>query len=176
MNKKLLELARSEINRYLGLEYKSIEKEDEWDEKRATFVTLTIDGNLRGCIGSLEAKQSIYEDIKHNSISAAFGDPRFPQLTESEIQNTIIEISVLTPLKEIIFNTETDITNQIIPFKMGLLLEYGMYRGTFLPQVWEYFNRPEDFFRNLKQKAGLSEDFFDPSMKLFYYEVAKCQE
>ncbi len=176
MDKRLLELARNEINRSLGLKYSDIKKEKEWDDKRATFVTLTKDGNLRGCIGSLEARQSIYEDIKDNAKSAAFRDPRFPPVTESEIQNIKIEISILTPLKEITFDTEADIINKIIPFKMGLLLECGMYRGTFLPQVWEHFNRPEDFFRHLKQKAGLSEDFFDPGMKLFSYEVDKCQE
>jgi hypothetical protein len=176
MDRKLLEVARNSIKKSLGLSFKDVVVKKEWQENRATFVTLTINKNLRGCIGSIEARQSIYEDIRHNAYSAAFNDPRFPPVTSDELDNIKIEISILTPLKEIIYNTEEDILKSIIPFKMGLLLEHGFYRGTFLPQVWEHFNEPKDFFNHLKQKAGLSIDFFDPQMKLYYYEVEKCQE
>lgn len=176
MNRKLLVVAKNVIKKHLDIQYNPVKKEKEWEDIRATFVTLTIDNKLRGCIGSLVPTRTIFEDIKHNAYVAAFEDPRFPQLTKAEIDNLKIEISILTTLKEINFTTEKDILNKIIPDKIGLLLEYGFNRGTFLPQVWEVFPEPIDFFNNLKQKAGLSTDFFDTKMKLFYYEVEICKE
>lgn len=176
MDRDLLKVARSSIKKYLGLPYEDIEVKSEWNLKRATFVTLEKNGKLRGCIGSLEARRSLYDDIKENAISAGFRDPRFFPLQEDEISKIKIEISILTPLKEITFESENEILNRIVPFKMGLLLEYGYNRGTFLPQVWEYYPEPKDFFNHLKQKAGLREDFYSDDMKLYYYEVEKCQE
>lgn len=176
MDRDLLQLARNSIKEYLGLPKNNIEIKPEWNDKRATFVTLEKNGKLRGCIGSLEPRRPLYEDIKENAISAGFRDPRFFPLKEDEIEQIKIEISILTPLKEINFNSESDIISKIEPFKMGLLLEYGYNRGTFLPQVWEYYPEPIDFFKHLKQKAGLREDFYSDDMKLYYYEVEKCQE
>ncbi len=176
MDRDLLFLARNSLRKTLGLDYKEVEIKEEWIKERATFVTITESGDLRGCIGSLEARQPLYVDIKTNINSAAFRDPRFYPLQAGEIDNISIEISILTPLKEITFKTEEDLLKQIVPFKMGLLLEHGLNRGTFLPQVWENFPTTEVFFNHLKQKAGLTSDFFSSDMKLFYYEVEKCKE
>lgn len=158
------------------MEYIDIREKPEWKIERATFVTITKNGKLRGCIGSLEPRRSIYEDIKSNALAAGFKDPRFFPLQPNDIDKINIEISVLTELQEIKFENEEDLLKQIVPFKMGLVLEYGYNRGTFLPQVWEYYPEPELFFNHLKLKSGLSEDFFDGDMKLYYYEVDKCQE
>lgn len=176
MDRDLLKVARSSIKDYLGLPSDTIEIKEDWLIKRATFVTLEKNGKLRGCIGSLEARRPLHEDIKENAISAGFRDPRFFPLQEDEIEKIKIEISILTPLKEITFKSEDEILKKIIPFKMGLLLEYGYNRGTFLPQVWEYYPEPGDFFNHLKQKAGLRTDFYNDGMKLYSYEVEKCKE
>lgn len=176
MDKNILVYARNAIKRKFNLETEPIEIPLEWNIKQASFVTLTLDGKLRGCIGSLEANTSLKEDVQHNAVAAAFYDPRFNPLTPKELTKVKIEVSILTPLKPIQFETENDILQIIVPFKMGLLLEYGFNRGTFLPQVWDYYPNPKDFFEHLKLKAGLKKDFFDPNIKIFYYEVEKCQE
>lgn len=176
MDRDLLKLARNTIREYLGMDFEEVKIKSEWEDLRATFVTLNKNGKLRGCIGSLEARKSLYEDVKSNAISAGFRDPRFFPLQKQDIDSITIEISILSELKEINFNSQEDIYKKIIPFKMGLLLEYGYNRGTFLPQVWEYYPKPEDFFKHLKLKAGLREDFYSDEMKLYYYEVEMCQE
>ncbi len=176
IDRSLLILARNSIKEYLGVDYDPIRIKSDWNIKRATFVTITKNENLRGCIGSLEAKRTLHEDIEENSISAAFRDPRFFPLQLEELGKIKIEISVLTELKEIVFNSELDILDKIIPNKMGLLLEYKSARGTFLPQVWKHYPDPKGFFNHLKLKAGLKVDFFNEDLKLYYYEVEKCQE
>lgn len=176
MDETLLKIARNAIKEYLCLDFESIEIKNKWKEKRATFVTLTKGGELRGCIGSLEPIRSIYEDIRHNAVSAAFRDPRFFPLEQGELDEIKIEVSILSPLEELTFTTEEDLIKKIIPFKMGLVLEYGYNRGTFLPQVWDHYPEPREFFNHLKLKSGLSQDFFNEAMKVFFYEVEKCQE
>lgn len=176
MDSDLLKIARNAIKKYLNLPYNKMEVEDDWLIRRATFVTITKKGELRGCIGSLEAVDTLVQDIEQNAIAACFKDRRFPPLQADELDDIKIEISILTPIQVIKFKTEGDILNKIVPFKMGLLLEYGIYRGTFLPQVWEYYPKPVDFFNHLKLKAGLDSNFFNDKIKLYYYEVEKCRE
>jgi uncharacterized protein len=145
-------------------------------EPGATFVTLTQQGTLRGCIGSLEARRSLADDVRANARFAAFHDPRFPPLTEEELARTRVEVSLLTPAVPLIFSDEADAIRQMQPGIDGMIFECYGRRGTFLPQVWESLPEPRDYFTHLKQKAGFSPDFWSPDVKLYRYEVQKWKE
>lgn len=142
----------------------------------ATFVTLTQQGNLRGCIGSLEAWRPLGEDVKANAKAAAFRDPRFAPLGRDELDSTRIEVSLLTPAKPMTFADEADAIRQLRPGIDGMIFECHGRRGTFLPQVWESLPEPRDFFAHLKQKAGFSTNFWSPDVRLYRYEVQKWKE
>lgn len=176
MSKELLKLARNSIAEEFNLPPEPIEIPDEWKEKRGSFVTITKNDKLRGCIGSLSAYQELYKDIMDNAKSAAFRDPRFFPVTEDEFDKIKIEVSVLSDLKEIKFKTQEEILEKIVPFEMGLYLKSGYRSGTFLPQVWEHYPEPEDFFNHLKNKAGLPSNYFSDDMELYYYTVEKWKE
>ena len=140
-------------------------------EQRAVFVTLHRQGNLRGCIGHLQAVQSLVQDVAENAFAAAFRDPRFPSLTGTELPDLDIEISVLSPSEPLSFGSEEELLQIIEPGLDGLILEDGEARGTFLPTVWESLPDPRDFLRHLKQKAGLSPDHWSDSIRVRRYRT-----
>jgi AmmeMemoRadiSam system protein A len=134
-----------------------------------SFVTLKKAGELRGCIGSLEAHQPLVNDVAHNAYAAAFMDPRFQPVSGDELKNLEFHISVLTPAIAMDFDSEDDLLKQIRPGIDGLLLEDGQHRGTFLPAVWESLPDTENFLQHLKQKAGLPQNYWSESIKIFRY-------
>lgn len=136
---------------------------------RATFVTLELDNNLRGCIGTLEAKRAVVEDVAHNAFAAAFDDPRFAPLTAEEFPRLALHISVLSPPEIMVVDSEYDLQRQLRAGIDGLILDDGRHRGTFLPSVWETLPEPRDFIRRLKLKAGLPENTWSPSIKVQRY-------
>jgi hypothetical protein len=136
---------------------------------RATFVTLQEDGELRGCIGSLEAHRPLVADIADNAFNAAFRDPRFLPLRAEDLDRLDIHISVLSPPAPLHFRDEADLLTQLRPGVDGLVLSAPGHRGTFLPSVWESLSRPEDFLRQLKRKAGLAADFWSPELRVERY-------
>jgi len=139
----------------------------------ASFVTLTQNGRLRGCIGSLEPRRPLAEDVHFNALAAAFYDPRFPPLTPAEWPETEVEVSVLSPLKPLEYASIDDLIQQLTP-EMGLVLEHPRGRATYLPQVWEQLPDPELFLASLAQKAGLDPGVYaDPATRLYYYTVEK---
>lgn len=140
-------------------------------EQRATFVTLKRQGQLRGCIGSLEATRSLVEDVAHNAFAAAFQDSRFFRLQPGEFKNLTIHVSILSPLEELDFLTQQHLMEIIRPGTDGLLLEEGGRRGTFLPSVWETLGSPDVFLRELKTKAGLPGDYWSDTLKVYRYTV-----
>ncbi|MCK9389517.1 MAG: AmmeMemoRadiSam system protein B [Sulfuritalea sp.] len=142
----------------------------------ATFVTLTQNGDLRGCIGSLEAHRPLDQDVRANAVAAAFRDPRFPPLTLAEFPRTRVEVSLLTTPVPMTFSSEADALRQLRPNVDGIILTAGQHRGTFLPQVWEQLPEPRQFLALLKQKAGLPTDWWSPEVKLQRYEVRKWKE
>lgn len=142
----------------------------------ATFVTLTQEGHLRGCIGSLEAHRPLDTDVRANARAAAFGDPRFSPLKLAELRRTRIEVSLLSPAVPIEFADEADAVTKLRPDIDGVILEWDGRRGTFLPQVWESLREPQLFLNLLKQKAGLPADFWAPDVRLYRYEVQKWKE
>ena len=142
----------------------------------AVFVTLMQDGELRGCIGSMEAHRPLDADLRSNARAAAFRDPRFAPLSAEELAYTRVEVSLLTPAVPIDFADEEDAVRQLRPGVDGVILEWRGRRGTFLPQVWESLPGRHLFFTHLKQKAGLPADFWAPDVKLYRYEVQKWKE
>jgi AmmeMemoRadiSam system protein A len=135
----------------------------------ACFVTLKREGELRGCIGSLEAHRSMVEDVAHNADGAAFSDPRFPPLREEELAGLQLDISLLTPAEEIHFSSEKQLLAQLRPGIDGLILEEGYRRGTFLPSVWEQLPQPERFLQHLKLKAGLPPNHWSANIRISRY-------
>lgn len=142
----------------------------------ACFVSLTIDGELRGCIGSLEPRRSLIEDVCANAYAAAFDDSRFPPLGMEELSRVKIEISILGPLEEMHFENQADLLQQIIPFRDGLMLEERGRRGTFLPLVWNQLPNKEQFFAQLKRKTGLPHSYWSNSLRCFRYQTFVIEE
>lgn len=172
----LLAIARAAIARELGRETRSPEDAPWLQDPGATFVTLRQGLDLRGCIGTLEARRTLVQDVKANALGAAFRDPRFRPLELPELDRTQVEVSLLSALEPIAFADEQDALGQVQPGVHGVAFEYGYHRSTFLPQVWEDLPDLHEFIAHLKQKAGLPPDFWDPDVKLARYTVAKWVE
>jgi AmmeMemoRadiSam system protein A len=172
----LLRLARFAIAQRLG-ETDAAPPPAPWlDEPGATFVTLTQEGTLRGCIGTLEATRPLAVDVRENALAAAFRDPRFQPLTAAEWPAVAIEVSLLSALEPLPLDDEHAVLARLRPGVDGLVLDFGHHRGTFLPQVWEQLPEPAAFLLNLKRKAGLPPDFWEPGMRLSRYTVTKWRE
>lgn len=146
-------------------------------EKRATFVTLTKNGMLRGCIGKLLPQKELYKDVIENTYSAAFSDPRFPQLSRNELGNISIEISILDIPKKLEYKDSKDLVIKLQKEKVGVIIQHGLYSATFLPQVREELNTPEEFLSHLCQKAGLDADTWQKEkLEIQTYKVLKFSE
>ena len=172
----LLQIARAAIASRFGLWFECRDDDEFLHEQRASFVTLTLSGRLRGCIGSLQAHRKLLDDVRANAQAAAFRDPRFHPLTAAEYNDTAIEVSLLSPLSAMHFRDEQDALAQLQPGIDGIVLQCGNKRGTFLPQVWESLPDPKRFLEELKRKAGLTPDFWSGDVRLFRYHVDKWVE
>jgi AmmeMemoRadiSam system protein A len=172
----LLPIARAAISNALQVSFDADENAAWLQEQGACFVTLTQQGALRGCIGTLEAHRSLLADVRSNAVSAALRDPRFPPLQATELAATEVEISLLSPIRPLDFEDEEDALAQLNAGVDGVVLEYGVHRGTFLPQVWEQLPHPRQFMAHLKRKAGLPVDFWAKGLRLSRYHVAKWRE
>jgi AmmeMemoRadiSam system protein A len=172
----LVALARNAIARKLDQAAPALAQPDWLKQPGAVFVTLTQQGELRGCIGSLEASRSLLEDLLSNARAAAFNDPRFLPLSRAELAGTRIEVSLLSPPEPMSFTSEADALAQLQPNIDGVILEYGSRRATFLPQVWQQLPEPRQFINNLKRKAGLASSFWADDVRLSRYRVEKFQE
>jgi AmmeMemoRadiSam system protein A len=137
----------------------------------ASFVTLRIDGELRGCIGSLVSRRPLVTDVADNAFAAAFRDPRFPPLRADEVPDVDLHISVLGPAEPLTFTDEADLIARLRPGIDGLILRAGHQQGTFLPSVWDSLPRPQDFLCQLKRKAGLPEDYWSDGIQVWRYET-----
>ena len=169
-------LARAHIAAALG-QSEPASTQPEWlDQVGAVFVTLKKNGELRGCIGSLLAHRSLAADLQENALAAAFRDPRFPPVSAHELHELQIEVSVIGTSQLISHASEADALKQLVPEVDGIILEYGQYRSTFLPQVWEQLPDPHQFMAHLKLKAGLPHDFWSPQIRLSRYHVEKWSE
>lgn len=142
----------------------------------ATFVTLTLHGKLRGCIGSLNAHRPLVEDLISNAKSAAFRDPRFPPLSPEEFAEIRIEVSLLTPPQRIEYGSKDELKDLIHPRIDGVILRHGNYQATFLPQVWDDLRDFDSFFDHLGMKAGLGTDPLSHHPEVYTYQVQKFEE
>jgi len=171
-------LARAAIARHLGISFdEPASPEADWlQEQAATFVTLQMQGNLRGCIGTLEARRSLLEDVRANAIAAAFHDSRFPPLNAGEFAHVQIEVSVLSVPEAMHARSEAIACSRLRPGIDGVVIKFGAHRATFLPQVWDQLPEPKDFMAHLKVKAGLAVNFWHPELLLYKYQVHKYRE
>jgi AmmeMemoRadiSam system protein A len=172
----LLGLARESIASAFGQTRPADSSADWLRAPGACFVTLTQGGELRGCIGSLEPRRSLLEDVTTNARMAAFRDPRFPPLGASELDDTRIEVSLLSPLEPLPAGSEAEALKLMKPHVDGIVLEETRHRATFLPQVWDALPDPRDFLAHLKAKAGLRPDFWSDDLRLYRYRVTKWSE
>jgi len=138
---------------------------------RASFVTLTIAGALRGCCGTLEPARPLLLDVWHNAQASAFRDPRFPPLTVAEWHRSALEVSVLTPCERVVVASEQELLLRLVPGRDGLVLAWRGMRATFLPKVWEQLSDPREFLGHLKRKAGWPADFWAADLEVWRYET-----
>ena len=172
----LLTLARNAIASHFGQAAAPAIDLPELHQSGATFITLTQRGQLRGCIGSLEAWRPLLADVQENARNAAFRDPRFAPLRAEELPVTRVEVSLLTPAESMTFTDEADALTQLRPETDGVIFSAGSHRSTFLPQVWEQLPEPAVFLAHLKQKAGLPPNYWGPDVRLERYTVKKWKE
>jgi uncharacterized protein len=136
---------------------------------RASFVTLTLEGALRGCCGSLEARRPLATDVWSNAQASAFHDPRFEPLERWEWARVHLELSVLSQLERVIVRDEAELLARLVPGSDGLVLAWRGSRATFLPKVWRQLREPGEFVAHLKRKAGWSEDFWAADVEVWRY-------
>ncbi|MFA5947706.1 MAG: AmmeMemoRadiSam system protein A [Candidatus Gracilibacteria bacterium] len=166
VKKYLLEVARIAICERLGVNFKVSEKNDDpiLKEKRGVFVTLTLDGKLRGCIGNITPVYTLVDAVKNNAVSAGFEDPRFDPLSVDEIDKIKIEISALSIPKKLEYKNPDDLLEILRPNIDGVIIEKGWYKATYLPQVWEELKDEEMFLGSLCEKAGMNFDEWEKGL------------
>lgn len=186
----LLHLARAAIAEEFGFISHDLPRTAWLDEPGATFVTLTMNGRMRGCIGSLEARLPLIDDVRQNAVAAAFQDPRYAPLTKEEFADVVIDVALLNTPEEIHFSSEQDALEQLHPGLDGVILEYGSSavplddaaslprpnHATFLPHAWAELPDPHDYLAELKTQAGLAEDFWSNDIKLSHFTIQKWRE
>jgi AmmeMemoRadiSam system protein A len=181
----LVRLARQTLSKHLS---KKI-PQDEIDSLKAaltdprfnapcgTFVTLTIEGNLRGCIGNLTSDESMISGVRRNAVNAAIHDPRFLPLSPSELDSVSIEVSILSEPRPMDYRDAADLLKKLQPHIDGVIIRKGVASATFLPQVWEQLPQPQDFLTHLCQKAGLAADAWQHSkLEVSTYQVQYFEE
>ena len=181
----LVALARQTIMENLGSKIDKIKadklaerlKGHQFKNRCGTFVTINMEGRLRGCIGNLYAQKTVLEEIRHNAIHAAFKDPRFPSLSESELNRIDIEISILSVPKPLDYKNSDDLIDKLRVHVDGVILKKGFSSATFLPQVWKQLPNKEDFLVHLCLKAGLTANEWQKgSLEILTYQVQYFEE
>ena len=162
----LLGIARGAIAERLGGP-PLVLRDDAWlQEKRAVFVTLHEHGELRGCVGQLEARFPLEEAVREAARSAAFRDGRFPPVQPEELDALEVEISVLSPMEPLEVKSEEELLRQLRPGVDGVVLSRGPYIGVFIPEMWKQLPEPREFLYYLKRKAGLPADRWLPGTRV----------
>lgn len=170
--RKLVDIARQAINAGVNGRRPSVRFEElsaPLCAPRATFVTLHVEGDLRGCIGTLEAFRPLAVDIAENAYACAFSDPRFPPVSVSEVERLVIHISILGAPERLHFESEADLLRQLRFGLDGVLLCENGCRATLLPSVWEQIPDRQEFLAQLKLKAGLPADYWSKSIEVYRY-------
>lgn len=143
----------------------------------ASFVTLTIQDDLRGCIGALEAYQPLAEDVREHAVAAALQDPRFPPVRENELNRIKLEVSRLTAPQLLEYSSSEDLLKKLRPHIDGVILKNTVRRATFLPQVWEKIPDPAEFLGHLCQKMGVRANYWRKTkLQVYVYQVEEFHE
>ena len=178
---QLIQLARESITQ--GIEQHCYRKPSDREfpaqlkQPGASFVTLEKEGQLRGCIGTIEAHQPLYLDVAQHAYDAAFRDFRFSSVTKNELELLSIHISVLTPMQAMSSDlTEAQFIEHVIPHVDGVLFEGGPHRSVFLPQVWQKLPNPDDFISQLKKKGGWQANTPLSCIQVFKFQVQEFGE
>jgi uncharacterized protein len=146
-------------------------------EHGASFVTLTIGGELRGCIGALEAYQPLVDDVREHAVAAALDDPRFHPVVETELGNIKLEVSCLTAPHPLEYSSSADLLTKLHPYVDGVILKSDFRRATFLPQVWEKIPDPENFLDHLCAKMGAKSNLWrNTKLQVYVYQVEEFHE
>jgi uncharacterized protein len=146
-------------------------------EQGASFVTLTIDGELRGCIGALEAYQPLVDDVREHAAAAALEDPRFRPVDETELNKIKLEVSRLTAPSPLEYSSSEDLLAKLRPHVDGVILKSDFRRATFLPQVWEKIPNPQDFLDHLCAKMGARSNLWrNTKLQVYVYQVEEFHE
>ena len=177
---RLLKLVRDTIGQRLGVvdevDQTGLEGE-QLHQDLATFVTLKIEGRLRGCIGNLEPAGPLLGTLAQNGRHAAFNDHRFSPLSEEEFKRVQIDISILSSAAPLEYTDDQDLLTKLRPGVNGVILEKGRARATFLPQVWKQLPEPTQFMEHLCRKAGLSPTAWrGKGIKIYLYQVQSFKE
>ena len=179
--KALLQLARRRIEENLGVAPRDGGEEPTggvMQEKRGVFVTLHRGGNLRGCIGSLAATEPLVASVKRNAVNAAFHDLRFEPLTEAELDDLHVEVSILTEPRLLAHADADELLRLLRPNVDGVILQApDGEQATFLPQVWRQLPLPVQFLGHLCRKAGLAENAWrSGKLRIYTYQVQSFEE
>ena len=180
--KILLRLAREAMERGVkGEEVPALDQSSlppSLREDGSSFITLTAQGQLRGCIGSLDPYQSLAEDVRDHAVAAALSDPRFPPVREAELNGIRIEVSRLTRPIPLEYKDANDLLSKLHPYVDGVILQDAFYRrATFLPQVWEKIPEPAEFLDNLCYKMGVKPDLWRTKhLEVLTYQVEEFHE
>jgi AmmeMemoRadiSam system protein A len=177
---RLLDIARQSIVHGLdsgtALRLDIMQLEANLRVDSAVFITLTLAGNLRGCIGSLQPSAPLAQAVANSAFSAAFRDHRFAQVQASEIESIRIEVSVLSAMELIAVGTRQALLENLQPGVDGLLMEDQGYRSTFLPKVWEKITTPNEFVGQLMHKAGLAAEHWSSTIRFYRYHSTSFGE
>jgi hypothetical protein len=172
----ILAIARGAVDERFGATAMIIPAHPWLDQLAATFVTIHRGEQLHGCIGSIDLRLSLREDLRHNAVMAAFHDPRTRALRASELELVRFSVSMLGPHSPLHFDDEADARRRLRPHVDGVILACDGYRGVFLPQVWDSLPEAGAFLDNLKRKAGLPASFWSPMLTLERFEVLEFAE
>ncbi len=147
-----------------------------FDEFGACFVTIEKNGQLRGCIGSMVAYRPLITDLVEHAKDAAFKDMRFSPVTEDELPELKFAVSILTEPERVVFETEEQMMNNIVPYDDGIIIRDGDYQAVYLPSVWEEISDKREFMRSLKVKAGLAPDYFSNTFEVYKFHTIYIKE
>lgn len=173
----LLAIARESLAAALGMGEESPREEPWLREPGATFITLRQLGELRGCVGTIQAYRPLLEDVRGNARAAAFSDSRFPPVQPEEYASISLEVSLLSECEPFEVDCEEEALRQLRRGTDGVVFEFRGHRSTFLPQVWEQLPDPREFLAHLKRKSGLPASFWNEDVRLWRYTVTKwCEE
>ena len=175
--KRLLALARAAIaERFGGPKVQRPPRQSWLDQPRAVFVTLKIEGELRGCIGQLVARLPLFEAVQEAARSAAFTDPRFSPLQPEELPRVRIDVSVLSPLEPLEVKDEEDLLAKLRPGVDGVVLSHEFRSGLFIPEMWKQLPEPREFIALLKRKAGFPRHAWLPGTKVQRFTAEHWEE